>query len=299
MQLDYFILDVFTTHALAGNPLAVVMKADALSDARMQAIAAEFNLSETVFVRQPRIERHTALLRIFTPQTELPFAGHPTVGAAVLLGLQKRAAAVRLEEHIGMITCVMERTSSRSGSARFSLPKLPEEVVPVASNDEIARTLGISPEEIGFGPFMQAAHFSAGVDYYLVPVRDAGVLARIKLERRNSWAEIYPQGHHSVYAFTATPEERDNDLAARMFSPGMGLDEDPATGSAAAALVGLLARDPAHGNGQKNYRLRQGTEMGRPSVIEIQVGLEDGKLIHGGIGGSAVVIAEGKLDLPD
>lgn len=295
MQLDYFILDVFTKHRLSGNPLAIVLKADGLSDARMQAIAGEFNLSETVFVRQPSIERHTAALRIFTPRTELPFAGHPTVGAAVLLGLQQRASAIRLEEHVGLITCVIERDDRRTGSARFSLPQLPEKIGDAPSSEKIAGTLGISADDIGCGPY-QPAYYSAGLDYYLVPVKNAQVLTRLNLDRRG-WADVYSAGSQSAYVFTETPEERGNDFAARMFSPTMGIDEDPATGSAAAALIGLIAEHIPEGTGQKEYRLRQGTEMGRSSLIEMQAKFEDGKLVHGGIGGSAVILAEGKLDL--
>jgi len=297
MQLAYTLLDVFTGKPLTGNQLAIVSKADGLSDARMQAIAREFNLSETVFVRQPLIERHTASLRIFTPTTELPFAGHPTIGAAVLLGLQQRAIAVRLEEKIGLVTCVMERVTRSSGVARFKLPQLPQEMGPGPDIADVATTLGIAPEDIGCGLFTRPAHFSAGVEFYLVPVKNAEVLARLKLERRG-WTDIYPAGQNSVYVFTQTPNEQGNDLAARMFAPGMGIGEDAATGAAAAALIGLLALDPEHQNGQKNYRLRQGHEMGRPSLIELQVGMEEGQLVHGGIGGAAVIIAEGTLDLP-
>ncbi len=297
MQLNYYLLDVFTQEPLEGNPLAIVTRADGLSDTRMQAIAREFNLSETVFVRQPRIERHTANVRIFTPTAELPFAGHPTVGAAVLMGLQQRAAAIRLEEPLGLITCLMERVSRHAGTAQFSLPQLPEEQGPAPSKEDVAESLGLALDEIGAEGFDRIAHFSAGVDYYLVPVRDAEALKRIKLERRG-WFRNFPAGINAVYAFTPTPGERGVDFAARMYSPNFG--EDPATGSAAAALIGLLAekmRDD--GVDKKSYRLRQGKEIGRPSIIDMQVALEEGKLTHGGIGGSAVIIGEGQLNLPD
>lgn len=293
MRLNYVLLDVFTTERLKGNPLAVVMKADDLSAAQMQAIAGEFNLSETVFVRQPHAVRHTASIRIFTPEVELPFAGHPTVGAAVVLGLQNRSTAVRLEEEVGLITCVIERTSKDVGYARFGLPKLPEEVGQASSKEKIAATLGIEPDDVGFGPY-EPALFSAGVPFYLVPVKDTDVLRRLRLERRG-WDQVYPEGHHSVYVFAPTPEERGNDFAARMFSPGMGLGEDPATGAAAAALIGLLARFSQEG--QSEVRLRQGQEMGRPSVISLQMRKENGQLTHGGIGGSAVIIGEGWLEI--
>lgn len=295
MKLNYLLLDVFTTERLKGNPLAVVLNADPLLDDQMQAIAGEFNLSETVFIKRPQAIRHTAAVRIFTPSVELPFAGHPTVGAAVVLGLQTRSSAVRLEEQVGLITCVMEKVGRRTGFARFALPQLPEEVGHAPDKLRIAQTLGIEPEEVGCGIY-QPAVYSAGVEFYLIPVRDTGVLRRVKPERRG-WNEVYPLGHNAVYVFTETPGEPANQYAARMFSPGMGLGEDPATGAAAAALIGLLAR---HGNpGQSELRLRQGYEMGRPSTIQLQYRKEGDTLTHGGIGGHAVIVGEGTLDFSD
>lgn len=293
MKLNYVLLDVFTTERLKGNPLAVVLKADGLLDDQMQAIAREFNLSETVFVQRPKSERHTAAVRIFTPYTELPFAGHPTVGSAVVLGLQTRASAVRLEERVGVITCVIEKVGKDIGLARFGLPRVPESVGKAPGVAAIAETLGLEPEEIGCGPY-EPALYSAGVPYYLVPIKDAAALKRIRLERRG-WSTVYSEGRGSVYVFTETPGERDNELAARMFAPGVG--EDPATGGAAAALIGLLGRFA--GEGLTEYRLRQGHEMGRPSLIRLQLQKRDGALTHGGIGGHAVIIGEGTLDLGD
>jgi trans-2,3-dihydro-3-hydroxyanthranilate isomerase len=295
MKLDYLLLDVFTRERLKGNPLAVVMKGDGLLDNQMQAIAREFNLSETVFICRPQQERHTASVRIFTPTVELPFAGHPTVGAAVALGLETRATAIRLEEKVGVITCVIERIDKHVGQARFGLPVLPEEVGNAPSAIAIAGTLGVDPEDIGCGE-LKPALYSAGNPFYLIPVRDALVLRRLRLERRG-WDEVYPFGRGSIYVFTRTPEEPGFDLAARMFAPGMGLGEDPATGSAAAALIGLLSRGA--GPGQTEFRLRQGHEMGRPSTIQLQLRMDGERLTHGGIGGDAIVIGQGVLDLDD
>ena len=293
MKLNYLLLDVFTRQPLKGNPLAVVLKADGLLDNQMQAIAKEFNLSETVFIHRPQAERHTAALRIFTPQVELPFAGHPTVGAAVALGLQSRASAIRLEEKVGIITCVIERVDKHIGQARFALPRLPEEVGSAPPALAIAGTLGLDPDDIGCDE-LKPALYSAGNPFYLIPVRDAACLRRITLQRRG-WDEIYPFGRGSIYVFTRTPDEAGFDLAARMFGNDVG--EDPATGSAAAALIGLLAQGA--GPGQTEFTLRQGHEMGRPSTIQLQLRMDDGKLTHGGIGGDAIIIGEGVLDLDD
>lgn len=295
MKLDYLLLDVFTEKPLAGNQLAVVPNADHLLDDEMQAIAREFNLSETVFLSKAQGERNTAALRIFTPETELPFAGHPTVGAAVVLGLKHNASAVRLEEKVGLITALVERRGKRGGEARFSLPRLPERVGKAPELRDIALALGIEVEEIGCGIYLPDV-FSAGNIFYLIPVREPGVLKRIELNV-GRWRETFPLGHNSVYVFTETPMEPGNDLAARMFSPGMGLAEDPGTGAAAAALIGLLAEHSETTSGQVDYILRQGHEMGRPCRITIQLRKQNDALVHGAIGGQAVIIGEGSLDL--
>ena len=296
MKLNYFLLDVFTDKKLAGNPLAVVMKADHLSDAQMQSIAAEFNLSETVFVRQPRLDYHAASLRIFTPKMEVPFAGHPTVGTAVLLGLEQRLSAVRLEEEVGLVTCVIEKTGRASAMAHFSLPRMPERLGDLPDNAIIAEVLGLEPGDLGSEVY-RGGMYTAGLGYYMVPVRSTDVLKRIRIERRG-WDQVFPLDHHSVFAFVPTPEEAGNDFAARMFTTVLGSGEDPATGSAAAAMIGLLAEHEAD-DGHFDFTMRQGHEMGRPSLISLRFSKSGGALDRAGIGGSAVVLAQGELDLFD
>ncbi|WP_375596946.1 PhzF family phenazine biosynthesis protein [Devosia sp. Naph2] len=292
MRLSYLILDVFTRIPLKGNALAVVPKADGLMDNEMQAIAREFNLSETVFICKPQNERNSAMLRIFTPHQELPFAGHPTVGAAVSLGLNSRASAIRMEEKVGLVTALFERIDRRTGEARFTLPRLPQRIADLPDRLGIAQALGIDVEDIGCEAFRPAV-FSAGVTFHLIPVRDANVLRKVRVNP-TAWADVFHYDHSSAYVFTLTPDERENDIAARMF--GMGLGEDPGTGSAAAALIGMLAEE-ALGSGQADYILRQGYEMGRPCRITLQLRNENDVLVHGAIGGEAVVVGEGVLDL--
>jgi trans-2,3-dihydro-3-hydroxyanthranilate isomerase len=273
----------------------VVMRADGLLDDQMQQIAAEFNLSETVFITKPKSERHAAAVRIFTPAVELPFAGHPTVGAAVVLGLETRMSAIRIEEQIGIITCVIERVDKRVGHARFALPHLPMVAGTPPDKLRLALSLGLEPEDIGVG-MNHPSVYSAGVIFYLVPVKNAAVLRRVK-PNYGGWSEVFPLGHNSVYVYTETPDEPENDYAARMFAPGMGLGEDPATGAAAAALIGQLALDAP--DGQTEYTLRQGHEMGRPSRISMQIRKDGETLTHGGIGGHAIILGQGSLDLGD
>lgn len=294
MKLPYLVLDVFTKTPLTGNALAVVPKADGLLDGEMQAIAREFNVSETVFLCKPQNDRNSASVRIFTPYQELPFAGHPTVGAAVVLGLQSKASALRIEEKVGLVTALFERVDRRTGEARFTLPKLPVRIADLPDRLGLAQALGIEVEDIGCDMFRPAV-FSAGVTFHLIPVRDAAVLRRIAVNR-TAWNEVFHHDHHSAYIFTLTPDENDNDIAARMF--GMGLGEDPGTGSAAAALIGLLAEQEVP-LGQFDRVVRQGHEMGRPCHIHLQFRKEGDRLTHGAIGGHAVVVAEGALELGD
>lgn len=293
MKLDYLLLDVFTRKGLRGNPLAVVKEADGLLDDQMQRIANEFNLSETVFITRPKTERHTAAVRIFTPHQELPFAGHPTVGAAVVLGLELKTTAVRIEEQVGVVTCVIERLDRRAGHARFALPHLPLVAGRAPEKFKIALALGLEPEEIGCGLF-QPSVYSAGLLYYLVPVRNGASLAKVRTQKAG-WNDVFPLPNNAVYAFTATPDEPDNHYAARMFSPNLG--EDAATGSAAAALIGPLSAQA--GDGTTEYIIRQGKEMGRPSRIEVQIRKDGDELTHGGIGGDAVILGQGSLDIED
>jgi trans-2,3-dihydro-3-hydroxyanthranilate isomerase len=295
MRLDYLLLDVFTDRPLSGNPLAVVPHADGLLDNVMQAIAREFNLSETVFIQRPAGERNTASVRIFTPHEELPFAGHPTVGAAVVLALNSKASAVRIEEKVGLVTALVERRDRRSGEARFTLPRLPEKLADLTDRLAMAQALGIEPDEIGCAPYRPAV-YSAGNPFHLVPVRNAEVLRRLTVNKL-VWNAAFPHPRHSVYAFTEVPDEAGVDLGARMF--GMNIGEDPGTGSAAAALIGLLADTDGLGSGQIDLHLRQGVEMGRPCRIAMQYKMQDEKLVHAAIGGSAIVIGKGTLELPE
>ena len=294
MKLNYMLLDVFTTAPLSGNPLAVVHKADGLLDNQMQAIATEFGAPETVFLTRPTNERHSAGVRIFTPERELPFAGHPTIGAAAVLALQNRLTAVRLEEAVGMITCVIDKVDRRTAAVRFALPQLPAELVPVPEKRAIAMALGVEVDDLGCG-FYQPCVFSAGVVYYLIPVKNTQVLRRLKPNLIN-WSTIFPLGHQSVYCFTEVRDEEGVDLAARMFSGSMGFREDPGTGSAAAALIGLLAKHADFEDGAADRQLRQGFEMGRPSRISLHMRKDKGVLTHGGIGGHAVVVGEGWIE---
>jgi trans-2,3-dihydro-3-hydroxyanthranilate isomerase len=299
MSRRFVTLDVFTGERFAGNPLAVVLDAEGLDTAAMQQIAKEFNLSETVFVLPPSEPRQRADIRIFTPARELPFAGHPTVGTAVLLALLDRkgepgAAAFGLKEQVGIVPCAIEVKGATSGTARFRLPRLPFVWGEGKESKDSAWSLGLDPTEIGFDQHIPSRH-SAGVAYDLVPVSSLEALARSKPQGEAFDKVFGDSDHPSAYVYARIPEAQGLRFRARMFGPGMGIAEDPATGSAAAAFAGALMQCEPLGDGEHNIVIEQGVEMGRPSEIMLQMVIKDGALASAEIGGGAVMVSRGEI----
>ncbi|NNM71770.1 PhzF family phenazine biosynthesis protein [Enterovirga aerilata] len=299
MRRRFATLDVFTTRRFAGNPLAVVLDAEGLDGDAMQTIAREFNLSETVFVLPPEDARHRARLRIFTPGRELPFAGHPTVGTAVLLGLAGRngadAQAFGLEEGVGVIPCIVELRGEGAGYARFRLPRLPEVMEGEPAVADAAWALGLDPEEIGFARHMPSRH-SAGNPFDFVPVASRAAVARAR-PNGEAFAKALGADGPGVYVYTRETAEAGHHFHARMFgSPRTGIPEDPATGSAAAAFAGVLMQFEPLGEGTHSVVIEQGYEMGRPSQIDLQIVIASGALTAAEIGGGAVLVSEGEIE---
>jgi trans-2,3-dihydro-3-hydroxyanthranilate isomerase len=293
----YCIYDVFTDRPLAGNPLAIVLDADDLDKEAMQAIAREFSLAETVFVLAADNPAHSGRIRIFTPASELPFAGHPTVGAAVCLaaerfGTEQRQldAVIVLEEGIGPVRCGV-RLNLDSGFAEFDCPKLPRALGDASSRDLIATALGLAPAEIGFENHRPGV-WSAGLPFHFVPVRDMAVLANAH-PVRESWRAAF--GNDGAYLYTRDTEGHDHQFRARMFAPILGVEEDPATGSAAAALAGPIHQFDTPPDGEHVALIEQGNDMARPSLIRLEAVVEKGALTNVRIGGHAVRFAEGEL----
>jgi trans-2,3-dihydro-3-hydroxyanthranilate isomerase len=300
MPRRFVTLDVFTDAPLAGNPLAVVLDAQGLDDSRMQALAREFNLSETVFVLPAADPRQRADLRIFTPARELPFAGHPTVGTAVLLALidrngQPGAVAFGLKEKVGIVSCAVEVEGDGIGHARFRLPRLPEIRGDGVENAACAWALGLEPQDIGFERHVPSRH-DAGVAFDLVPLASLDALARARPNGEAFGKTFGGGGRPAAYLYTRDPE-RQSGFRARMFGEGLGVVEDPATGSAVAAFAGALMQCEPLGDGQHDIVIAQGVEMGRPSEIALQLTIRSGALVSAEIGGRAVVIARGELAL--
>ncbi len=293
-------LDVFTETALAGNPLAVVLDADGLDDGRMQAIAAEFNLSETVFVLEPRDAVNSARVRIFTPKREVPFAGHPTVGAAALIAhlrasdlLAAQDLRIVLEEPIGDVVCVTRRRKGQALAAYFELPKLPQRLEDKPpSTVQIAASLGLELQDIGFDGH-EPSVFSAGFPFLFVPVRSLDAIGRAA-PGIMPWAT---KDGPATFVYTRETERKGSAYHGRMFAGAWGIYEDPATGSAVAAFAGLVQAFDRPRDGKSMLTIEQGFEMGRPSLIALGLVIENGALVSATIGGSVVIISSGSLDL--
>ncbi len=297
MRCRFYTLDVFTDQRFGGNPLAVVLDADALTTDRMQAIAAEFNLSETVFVVKPaKSGPNRCKLRIFTPKVELPFAGHPTIGASYLLATQRLLEltpadpTIVLEEGIGDVTVEVQFAGGVACATRMSVPKMPERGPPPPAAD-LAALLGLKESDVLPAP----AAYSCGVPFLFVPVRSRAAIASIRL-RADRWEQLLSAWWaRSVFAFTTETVDPDAQIHARMFAPAMGVAEDPATGSAASALAGYLHGEAPY-EGRRRWMIEQGFEMGRPSLLELEAVATDGRVIAVCVGGRSVLVSEGWFD---
>lgn len=302
-QYRFLTCDVFTDTAFGGNPLAVVPDAAGLDDRLMQTIAAEFNLSETIFVLPPADPAHTAAVRIFTPAMELPFAGHPTVGCALALAALGRAepgGSLVLEETVGPVPVALGQDETGRPLATFTAPRLPvlstEGLPPVPV---LARLLGLEAGEVVTREPLSPAICSAGVPFCVVPVTPQA-MGRIRLDRA-VWEEHLKDGPAPhVYVVALDDPQRPEALRARMFAPAMGIAEDPATGGAAAAVAAWIDRlRPALGDDTLDVAITQGVEMGRPSTLRLALDRRGGDLAAVRIGGTAVMISDGTLAVPD
>jgi trans-2,3-dihydro-3-hydroxyanthranilate isomerase len=298
LRRKYYVLDVFTDRAPGGNPLAAVIDCDGLDTEAMQKIAADFNLSETIFVLAPRDPVNTARLRIFTPRAELPFAGHPTVGGAVLIAELRAAALLRaqdlrivLEENIGEIVCSVSHRPNRVHRAHFILPKLPTRLGVPPDKARLAAALSLSPEDIGFDRH-EPSIYTAGVPFTFVPIANLAAIASAKPH-----VELFADSiGNAAYLYTRECTEGGHDFHARMFAPQLGVAEDPATGSAAAAFAGLLTAFEKIADGSHAFAIEQGYEMGRPSLIALTLDVEKSVLVEASIGGGVLFSAQGTLD---
>ncbi len=340
MRLVYHTLDVFTDRVFGGNPLAVFVDVPTreapagdgswLSDAAMQQIARELNLSETVFVTggpegRPEATSHGGprfTVRIFTPGYEVPFAGHPTVGTAFLLVALGRvqgpepSLTLTLDEKVGPVPVWVELDGDgRPVRATLTAAEAPTEMDPAMmglEREAIARMLSLHPDEIGCEGLetphltmdLEPAFASVGLPFLIVPVRDRVTLEQAKIDSA-AWAAALPEGSWSRMVCVVAPGEGEPDLRVRTFCPDAGVPEDPATGSANAALAGYLAsrtvRELASdltSSETLRWNVAQGVEMGRPSQLQLEVDVNGGGITAVRVGGAAVVVSRCEMEIP-
>jgi len=303
MRYAFYTADVFTDQIFGGNQLAVFPDARGLSTEQMQQITREFNLSETVFVFPPQQPQHTRQLRIFTPGMEIPFAGHPTIGTAYILAaigaiaLEGETTAIVFEERVGAVGVSIRARDGRPVFAQLSAAKLPEFGPPAPPNPMIAALLSLDVDDVLSGADAPQA-ISCGVPFLFIPLRDRRALQRIRLDRAQ-WEQHFASfwAPH-IYVFTYDAELAESQLRARMFAPAMNIAEDPATGAAATALGGYLGVRDATRDGTRRWQVEQGFDMGRPSILEIQVDKQDGAITAVRVGGSAVLVSQGEMEMP-
>ncbi|HET6161304.1 MAG TPA: PhzF family phenazine biosynthesis protein [Dongiaceae bacterium] len=294
-QLRYAIVDVFAEAPLQGNPAAIVFDADALDGVQMQAIAREFNLSETAFILKPQEAAHTAQVRIFAPMLEVPFAGHPNIGAAFALASDRplRSDDLTFEEEAGLVRLQLDRVGERVIGASLTAPQTisTQEAPDVAA---VAAALGLQESEI-----ITTTHppivASVGLDFMFVEISDLAGLAKARAhlpafdiirDRHDIWA---------VHLYVKWPADDGARIQARNLSPYDGIGEDPATGSATASLTALLAQLDHRPDCDFHLEARQGVEMGRPSLLRGYAEMRRGKVAPPRISGRCVAVMQGTL----
>jgi len=311
MSYRYHTADVFTSEMFGGNQLAVLIDARGLSDDAMAAIAREFNLSETIFVFPPEDPSNTRKVRIFTPGSELPFAGHPTVGAAFVLAQTGEIDVVEdemmivLEEGVGPVPVLIRSRNGKPYFTQLTAARIPEKVSERHDAATIAAALSLEPDDLDIDGDYSIESVSVGLPFTFVPLKDIEVLRRARLNMAR-WGEatggsVAPE----LFLFTEDAESKsregvkngDGVVRARMFGPTINIPEDPATGSACASLGGYLAWRSSKRAGLLRLTVHQGVEMGRPSLLEVETDVSDGKVVAVRVGGSSVLVASGTLAL--
>ncbi|GGB24786.1 phenazine biosynthesis protein PhzF [Tistrella bauzanensis] len=292
--------DVFTDRPFGGNPLAVVPDAAGLDGTAMQAIAREFNLSETTFVLPSDRADCDLRFRIFSPQAELPFAGHPTIGGVLMLAALGRLSAaiddmplrLVIEEQAGPVAVEL-RTDTATGARRavMGAPICPAPVADAPDREALAALLGLSPDAIADG----AAVVSAGLPFLFVPLMRDADLDRCRADLA-AFDRILPHGSPSRLVYPMVVDRAARRVRARMFGPSVGIAEDPATGSAAMALAGWLAAiEQVLVPATVSWTIVQGEAMGRPSRLDLAIDLDHTGIISARLSGEAVMISRGWL----
>jgi len=300
-KLRYHLVDVFTERAFGGNQLAVCTDGRDLSSELMQAIAKEFNLSETTFVLPPEDASNNYRVRIFTPGSELPMAGHPTVGTSFILARERMIevgqdrTTIRLEEGVGTIPVTINFRDNQPDLIWMQQP-LPKFGPRIEDVRGVAEMLAIAPDEIEES--LPTEVVSCGVPFIYVPLKSLRAARSIRF-RLDVWEKLLGNlGVSEVFVFTTETELDGSSVHSRMFAPALGVQEDPATGAASGPLGCYLVRYKVLPTSQRSeFTSEQGIEMGRPSIIQIVIEQEAGEISRVLIGGRCVFMGEGYLEI--
>jgi trans-2,3-dihydro-3-hydroxyanthranilate isomerase len=298
MSYRYYICDVFTSVRFGGNQLAVLPHADGLSARQMQQIAREFNFAESTFVF-PAEAGHTRRVRIFTPTTEVPFAGHPNIGTAYALatagefGPIDPSITVTFEEKAGVVPVAIHRREGAPIWCELSAPE-PLSLGKSISTQSLAAAVSLTPNDI-----VTTTHSpqvaSVGLPFLMAELTDRAALGRARVNLDGINALVSQGVTPDVHLYTRSADEFD--IRARMFAPLDGVPEDPATGSANCALAGLLSHYDDASDGRFSWRIAQGVEMGRPSLLEARAEKREGRVVGTWIGGASMLVSEGVIEV--
>jgi trans-2,3-dihydro-3-hydroxyanthranilate isomerase len=296
MKYTFHIVDVFSSTPFGGNQLAVLPDATGISTEGMQKIAREFNFNETTFVLPNNDSTTTCRVRIFSPRTELDFAGHPSVGTACAIVMKQHVrlrdpVRLILEENVGPVTAdVAQRNGGFHGTLTLS-GKI-EAPTGAPSPTDLAAVLSVEPDEVS-----QVFFAGVGVPLCFAQLNLNEVVDRAAINRAAWAATLSRAWSPHVFFFAGNLRDR-GELYARMWAPALGVEEDPATGSACAALVGAMASKPDFGGMAYRLSIQQGVAMGRPSEIEAEARKRDGVVTSVSVGGATTYIASGEIDVP-
>jgi trans-2,3-dihydro-3-hydroxyanthranilate isomerase len=296
MKYTFHIVDVFSSTPFGGNQLAVLPDAAGISTEGMQKIAREFNFSETTFVLPKNDPANTCRVRIFTPREELDFAGHPTVGTACALVMKRHVRPsdpirLILEENVGPVTVdVALRDGGFHGTLTLS-GKI-EAPTDAPSPADLATVLSIEPAEVS-----QVFFAGVGIPFCFAQLTSSEAVDRAVINRA-AWAAILSRAWSAHIFFFAGNLRDGGKLYARMWAPALGVEEDPATGSACAALVGAMASKREFGGTSYRLSIQQGVSMGRRSDIEAEARKRDDVVTSFSVGGATVYVATGEIEVP-
>ena len=297
MRLNYAIVDVFAEQPLQGNAAAVVFDADGLDAARMQAIAREFNLSETAFVLKPRDAGHAARVRLFVPTAEVPFAGHPNIATAFALARRQTLATDDLvfDELAGLVPLRLTRVKGAVTGAMLTAPQRLS-TVPGPAAAAVAAALSLDA-----GDVVTATHppitASVGLGFLFVELTDNAALARARVSLPAFDAIRASHDVEAVHLYVKQATAGGARIQARNLSPYDGIGEDPATGSATATLAALLAQCDPRADLDFALEARQGLEMGRPSLLHATARKRNGQVVPPQVSGKCVQVMEGTISL--